>query len=429
MSSGAQESEPLDVTPAKWIFRALAADISPRQAVADLIDNSLDHWEQEGKLHPLEIRLDLDESHRRISLSDNAGGLSRPELPLLFRPGGTNRMGARRSRGIYGLGSKRAMFALGKEVEVQTHSRTDRGYRVVIPEEWFSGEGQSTDWNLTAELDDSIPVGTTRISISRVRTPLTSYSIDRIKRFIRRTYGDYIQDEQIRLVVNEEELEVYPDVEWAKSKYAPPIRINASLGVPERDTTVDVTISLGVMVAPGEQMEYGFDLICNGRKVLEYVTDLRLGFGQGYLGNPHQTVNRFRGIIRLSGDAQDIPWNSSKTDLDQTHPLYRLLFNLVVGLSKQYTSFLRANYRHTRQLFSVRATIDDIRSITLRPGRGLPNVVKPYKEKRTVKSIQYAVPIDELIEIAEYLGDKKMSAKKVGEKTFYFFLEQVVRNE
>ncbi len=417
------------MTPAKWLFQALVADIDPKRALADLIDNSLDHWEEGGKGERLEIQIVISEKQQVFSLEDNAGGLARNELPLLFRPGGTNRIGAKKARGVYGLGSKRAMFALGREVEVTTHAADERGYRIKIPEDWFSGDVHSTVWRLEYETDDSIPVGSTKIVVSKPRIRLTSYFIKGIKKFLRTTYHDFVEDDQVEFWVNGEHLEVFPGVQWAKSEYAPPVCINSKLEVPAVGRSVEVTLCVGVMVAPGERMEYGFDLICNGREVLEHVTDYRLGFSQDYLGNPHQTINRFRGVIKLSGDARDIPWNSSKTDLDMNHPLYRPLYNLVVGVSRQYTSFLRANYSYTRRLFGQRATVDDIYTIDLEPNDPLPKLVKRYKKEPSIKSVQYTVPIEDLLEVAEYLGNKKMSARQIGEKTFYHYLEQVVRNE
>ncbi|MHA2263633.1 MAG: ATP-binding protein [Candidatus Thorarchaeota archaeon] len=417
----------LDATPSKHVFDALAADVSPIDAISDLVDNSLDNWRAARIQQPLEIRLTLEEN--RICIEDNAGGIDDETIALLLMPGGSKWGGGEGIKGIWGIGAKRALFALGKRFSITTRAAGEEGIVLDVDEEWFEEDDSDDKWMIEYEIDNSIEEGTTVITIEDLKTRLNTHRMTAIRKELIDNYRDEIEGETLRLFFNEELVIVGPEVSWAISDYAPPSKYIMELPVFGSERTLHVEIVAGIMTSPGGDYTYGIDFIGNRRLVLKYNLDQRMGFVKERLGGPHPTINRFRAIVRVDGESKDIPWNSAKNDINPNHPMYSALSDFIFQVSRQYVGFLRKNYKVTSRLFRQQATSDDFQNVELGSLKDFRSVVEPYVEPKKDVVIRFPVPPEDYDELIEYFGFKGKSKKDVGLFIFYHVLREVVRGD
>jgi hypothetical protein len=139
-----------------------------------------------------------------------------------------------------------------------------------------------------------------------------------------------------------------------------------------------------------------------------------MGFNADNLGFLHPTINRFKAIVRVNGDSRDIPWNSAKSDINTNHPMYVPIVDLVVQVSRQYTSFLRKNYEVTSKLFRNLAEQSDIEDVSFEYGKEFRRVVKDFEEEEKLITIRFAVPQEEYTELMQGFGLGKSTKTQVG---------------
>lgn len=70
------------------MFWSIINDYDITTALTELVDNSIDTWMAKKNRGQLTVSLELDIERQLIVLSDNAGGVSRPNLRYLITPGG-----------------------------------------------------------------------------------------------------------------------------------------------------------------------------------------------------------------------------------------------------------------------------------------------------------------------------------------------------
>ena len=414
----------IDVMPSKRIYDALIQDISGDQAICDLIDNSIDNWKILKKTELLEVNISISES--KIEIKDNAGGIDLETLPLLLMPGGTNRGGGEGIKGIWGVGAKRSLFFLGEKITILTRKKNEDGLKLKVDEDWFTKDEGRDKWKIEYSIDNSMPEEVTKIIIENLKVILNPFSIREIRKSITRTYRDEIKEGTLRIIFNDDIIKIILKIPWSKSDYAPPSRYITDIPVPRSDRKAHVEITLGVMTQPGEEYSYGIDFIGNGRIILQNNLDWRMGFKKERLGLSHPTINRFKAVVRVSGDSQDIPWNSAKSDINPNHPTYVNIADLVFQVSRQYVSFLRKNYDVTSKLFRVRADETDIKDIIFDYGREFRKVVKEYREpKKEVTITSFKVPEEDYNELVEYFGLQGKPKKAVGLFVFNRALKEV----
>lgn len=400
----------LDLTPSKHIFDALAQDINTERAISDLVDNAIDNAKIQGQT-TLRVEVSFDEA--RVKVLDHSGGVDLEFLPLLLRPGGT-RGGGSGIKGIWGVGAKRAMFSLGRRLIISTRKTGSVGYVIDTNEAWFQ-EDQATDkWQIDYNEDAELEEGVTSIRIEELKVPADPLTVLGVRKYLARTYRDEIGSGTIQMVYNGEIISLIPEVPWAKSAYAQPSTYITDIPVGNDHRGLHFEMTVGVMTEPGEDYSYGIDLVGNRRVILHNNLDARMGFDKDRLGSPHPTINRFRAIVRVSGESQDIPWNSAKSDVNTNHPMYVPIVDLVVQVSRQYVSFLRKNYDVTLRLFREPALVTDIVDVPFDYGREFRRVVRPYEEPKREKGISFKVPEEDYVELVNHFGLALSTQRQVG---------------
>ena len=130
--------------PAKGFFiRMLTRDISLADCILDLLDNAVDGAHRSlrngtpSDLSRFYVNLLLDP--QEFAVQDNCGGISLPDAREYAFNFGRRKDAPRPSEesiGIYGIGMKRALFKLGKEIQISSSTRSDSFQTTIQVEAW-----------------------------------------------------------------------------------------------------------------------------------------------------------------------------------------------------------------------------------------------------------------------------------------------------
>ena len=148
----------IDGTPEKRLFWSIISDYNIKTALCELIDNAIDLWALSKGKAPPKIELNLDVVKQAICVTDNAGGIKRQDLRLLLSPGGSKNDPNNEIIGIFGVGSKRAVVALGKRIEIRTRRKQQGTFQIDITKEWM----ETADWEMAVYEVPDIPEGDER---------------------------------------------------------------------------------------------------------------------------------------------------------------------------------------------------------------------------------------------------------------------------
>lgn len=169
----------ISASPTKRFFvEMFTRDIDLDDAVLDLLDNCVDGALRVEGFDPANEQLytgygaSLNFSGTMFKIKDNCGGISDELIESAFRlgrPFGDKTDSGLPTVGMYGIGMKRAIFKMGRECVIETRTAKS-GYRIVIPEEWFSKEGE-WDLPITKIAPDAKNSGT-EITVSKLLAPV-----------------------------------------------------------------------------------------------------------------------------------------------------------------------------------------------------------------------------------------------------------------
>jgi hypothetical protein len=88
--------------------------------------------------------------------------------------------------------------------------------------------------------------------------------------------------------------------------------------------------------------EYGVYTYCNDRLVSRALKSAEVGFISGVAGKPHPKIASVRVIVSLLGPARAMPWNSSKSGINTSHPVFARLQKPIIELIRHYAAIARA---------------------------------------------------------------------------------------
>lgn len=432
---------PIDAEPTKGFFvEMLTRDIGLEQAVLDLVDNSIDGakgLKGDGE-KPFEgMKIALEFSKDRFRIVDNCGGFSseaaRTYAFKFGKPAGSPR--TPHSIGQFGVGMKRALFKFGHHFSVRSATTDDAWAVSVQVPVWETQIGWSFPWaTFTPDAEVSHESPGTEIVVSDLRTEVAAKFSTKLfenaihglikskhRQFIAggleiKVNGHHIDATSLYLLVADD------------AKFRPGIEELVIKDDSEEEIKVRIIVGVGLSSPP----QAGWYVVCNGRVVLE--ADRRAVTGWGLIEeqsktvvmpNYHNQFSRFRGIVTFdSNDSVRVPWNTTKTDVDQDNPIWQKTFGRMMELMRPVIDFLNeldADIdEHTRDhspllayvstVASVKAESLPVSSTFVAPARGSLS-----KGPKTVK-LQYAKPVDEVQFLMTELDVS--SAKAVGEKSF-----------
>jgi len=161
--------ETVSFYPTKKLFiEVLTRDISIRDCIFDLLDNSVDSYTRNKVTDTRQVQISFNADS--FSIKDNCGGISKEELlNEVFRLGVVDTEVRARTVGIYGIGLKRSIFKIGRDIVLETDDGNNY-CKLVIDEDWIKDEN---NWTIplketsTSRLNGNKPY--TYINITKIR--------------------------------------------------------------------------------------------------------------------------------------------------------------------------------------------------------------------------------------------------------------------
>lgn len=333
-----QQPDKIAAIPSKRLFSSIIADYDLNRAICELIDNALDKKLQGTIQSPVIISIELDENQKLITVTDNAGGIKKSELHCIVGPGQTSNVPTEEIIGIFGVGTKRAVVALGQDITIISRFKSQEAYLLEFDDDWLNEE---ENWELPYYKVDGVPENNTIVRIQRLRIHIDGNVIALLKRNLGAVYARFINDAKVQLSVNGDKIRAISFEDWAYPPKYPPHKYVSHIRTPEGDV-VNVEILAGLIKESSPASgEYGVYVYCNDRLIAPHLKSYDVGFTRGQAGQPHPMVSLVRVLVSLKGPAKLMPWNSSKSDIYPSHPIFASLHDFLVQVVKDYASLSR----------------------------------------------------------------------------------------
>ncbi|MEB2604780.1 ATP-binding protein [Burkholderia cenocepacia] len=327
----------LDAVPSKRLFLSIIADYDLNKSVCELVDNGFDVWIRGGRKSKICIDVCLDEEERSIRVEDDAGGLARDELKYIVGPGQSGSASTDETIGIFGVGTKRAVVALARQIRIRTrHERADT-FEVEFDESWLNDD----DWELPLFQVDNIAPGKTQVHLQQLRVAITEQAIDQLRDHLEATYAKFLVRPDVTLRLNNVQVSPRFFDQWSFPPNYEPRRYHGTLATANgRNVHIEVVAGLSNESSPTAG-EYGVYFYCNDRLVAPAMKSFDVGFTRGQAGLPHPKIALTKVIVSMNGDASEMPWNSSKSDISTKHHVFIALHDWLVGVVKDYATLSR----------------------------------------------------------------------------------------
>jgi hypothetical protein len=438
-------TERVQASPTKDFFvTMITRDIALTDCILDLLDNAIDgarrtRREKQAVLGAHDFRAKIRILENRFEIEDNCGGMSRKDaVEYAFRFGRKKDVQPEiHGIGVYGIGLKRAVFKLGKRARI-TSRHGDDSFAVVIDVEKWLSQGDN-DWDFELVDVEPLPTPGLRVVVEELHEQVGKELNDDdfvadLRRTIARDYS-FILAKHFDVLLMRGEVKQADENQYLVQPYAFNVKEGAGLE-PARTTysvgAVNVEIVAGFMADPPDDIEptiapdriapyYGWYVACNDRIVLDGNKNELTVWGRGEFPTWHNQYNGFIGIVRFeSDDPALLPWTTTKRALDQEAPLYVDALEKMKAMTRSfiaYTNARKQNLDEAKQVES-QAALRPIEMIQTNSQPAFPTFSIPARDTTT---IQYRVDKKRVRAAAEALGNRDLSNKDVGEKTFEYF--------
>ena len=456
MANDANQNTVISAYPTKELFISmLIKDITLRDAIGDLLDNSVDgalRLRGDHSYKGLRVKIELNPENGCFEIADNCGGIpvevARNYAFCFGRPAGSEETPY--SVGLFGIGMKRALFKLGKNFRVESVSPTSSFTMNVNVEQWKNNqkEGGEPDW--TFQFDDTKEnqnnpedeCGTT-ITVTELHEDVQeSFEINNdVSELVEELQKEHLYTigKGLEIRVNGRRLKV-ERLELLTSDKIKTAYWESS------DAQMHVKIYAGVSKA--DSSNTGWYIFCNKRLVVG--PEKRVGWGvrkplriPGY----HSQYYRFRGYAMLEAkQPKYLPWNTAKNGMDEDSIAYKRIFQQIVNMMRSVMDFL--NQLHDEQKKSTKKEFMDETPLqdALEKAKSLPFdqitpdnlgqkflAPKPAESRQTnpdVVWIRYNVPSKRYYAVQRYF-QKYFGVEKAGEigfKIFEYFYNREIKD-
>lgn len=351
-------------SPTKRFFiDMLVRDIRLEGAILDLIDNSIDSYIRTSglvldaslltaKKQKKRAQIAINITGNTFSIKDNCGGIDQKKAETeVFRFGTTTK--SESSQGglsVYGIGLKRAIFKLGKDINIESHT-TDSGFEVTIDTDSWVNEPEKpgVDWTFPMTMKppaNSPKTAGTKITVRKL-TPEVKMRLDdgawmnRLKRRISEAYSLFV-GKFIDIKLNSTEVLPLPVPIGASDQFA-----NSFESFEVGRTSVEIITSL--CAQPWTAEKAGWYYFCNGRTVLTADKSELTGWSSS-VGSFQPKYRGFIGLVFCSSDDPELlPWTTTKTGLNTESEVYQATLNKMAVQSRAVLRFLDKMYSPSKE--------------------------------------------------------------------------------
>ena len=430
-----------DAYPSKKFFiHMITRDIRMRDCILDLIDNCLDgagriietrktKSKETARYAGFKISLELNE--KTFSITDNCGGIGVERAKKEAFHFGTENGAApkpKHSIGLYGIGMKRAIFKIGRKIEISSSTKRDAFTMDINVDTWE--RDPSKEWRFKMEIIDSYePPGTTVKATVLTNEANVQFAdpvfLTDLQNSIARDYSFFLQ-RGLQINVNSVPVKPYQFC-LRESDELKPLKIKYV----DEGVTVEITAGLAG-IPPDDVFEderlpktefYGWFVLCNERVVLAADKTDRTVWGHDDFKIWHPQYNGFMGIAAFTSDEPTkLPWTTTKRDVDDQNPVYRRAVAKMKQATEQfiaYTSNRKGDLDEAKQ-FENDAQLTPINKVGKSTVMVFPSIARPSPSSE-YGTISYRRRKAEIRAVPKSLGNERMPNSKVGEETFLYY--------
>jgi hypothetical protein len=432
MNTGSESNERRIYADATKDFfvNMITRDISLRDCIFDLLDNSIDGARR--SLNPQggfdDYAIHLSFSSKNFEIKDNCGGIRLSDaIDYAFHFGRkpASPSDVKGGIGLYGIGMKRAIFKIGRLCNVFSEA-DDATFTVRVDVDQWKNEAS---WDFYYE--DAAPVGKkgTKIEIEHLNEGVSqmlgdpAFKNELIKE-IARDYAFFIQ-KGLKIFVGNNPVPSYK-FQLRTSESLAPFVSNYE------DGKVNVRIFAGLVddlptdipdeLRPSKVERFGWFVVCNDRIVLSADKTDRTIWGDEDYQIWHPQYNGFAGFIFFhSSDQRELPWTTTKRDLDATSPLYRRAVTKMKSVTTpfiKYTNDRKLNIDAAKRAEAPTRNLEISELKQVQPLR-LPTISTGMKSDDV--TISFKKPKREVEDIRKHEGNPTLSAKDVGILAFEYY--------
>ena len=451
-------------SPTKDFFvRMITRDITLEDSILDLIDNSIDAaWNCEngrpaglgGEVDLSNYQISINVNKGKFSITDNCGGMSkRNAKSSAFTFGRRHETSAKYSKGVYGIGMKRAVFKIGEDILIKSTTRQGsnkyKAFEVAIDVQNWLKDDEEKPWNFELrEADPDMFAGVSiivnRLTSSTRRTFRNPAFLPQLRRTIERDYFIHLK-QGLTILLNNKKLDFW-DIRFKSSKDIKPVRF--SYKDTADDALVSVEIIAGMAEVPpnsnepvdrkGKYDPSGWYVICNGRVVLAADKSEISGWGNIWRQKWHQQYRGFIGImVFTSRDARDLPLTTTKRSVDSASGVFHRARAKIKTTTKRWIDYTNRRKTMSKANYESRKEVDKIESkaqdISLNQVKNSEKILLPDFNKTVdgekFTNISYLVPKSQALELAREFGDERMKNSDIGLNSFEFAYKHHVKEE
>ena len=447
--------------PTKDFFISmLIRDITVNAAIIDLVDNCIDgairfrteerNPQQKGaagrkstdlKFDGLWIKLDTRD--HQFLIQDNCGGISadlaRNYAFKFGRPPEAELQSPPHSVGQFGVGMKRALFKLGSKFTIDSSS-AEHEFEVKI--DALKWRDETGEWHFKFGKLDEKPIPPerrgTKIIIEDLHPSVEKYfstpeNINKLRLEIGERHQVNIA-RGIAIHLNGREVRAQPAELLSSEEIRPGYQRKSFRR--SGGGTVTVRIWAGLGRAPNEPENKklaGWYVFCNGRMILRADQSSTTGWGEGddtKVPKYHGEYRLFRGYAMFdSDDGNVLPWNTTKTGIDEESWIYPNVKQQMIILMKPVITFLN----HLKKEADPERGEGDVAgplAMAIEKAELSPVFDVPHSSKFVAppappapprgEIIRYRRPKDDIERVKQALDAK--SNREVGERTFDHYL-------
>ena len=443
--------------PTKNFFvNMITRDISLEDSILDLLDNSVDSaWMRAGNHHMgltdktnlSRYSISITLSPTRFCITDNCGGMTLDDaIDHAFSFGRRGDPHGQYTIGVYGIGMKRAVFKIGRQIRVRSTVEDEDGTSLAfavpidVPK-WVKRD--DPPWDFDIEEDKALQECGVEVVVESLTTGAAAsfgspMFAAQLQRTIARDYALHLE-RGLNVKVNGTKV-TGMGIRFLRSKEFKPMR--ATYKETANGNTVTVEIVGGMAAPPPDGPEpddmtegdklFGWYVACNGRIVLAADKTTVSGWGLSDMDWPqwHPQYSGFLGMVFFSSpNPAALPLTTTKRSVDVTSEVFLRARPLMRDLTKQWTSYTNARKQSLEQAKKKedRANAVSIGQVANRPKIKLPSLTS--KSRTPIANVHYSVPVSRMKDLARALGRITMPYREVGLKSFNYTYDDFVGDD
>ncbi len=434
--------------PTKDFFISmLIKDITLRDAIGDLVDNSVDGAKRNAtnpkNLSKFWIEIKADKTS--FEIVDNCGGIeSKIAREYAFRFGRPSKYKLDPdSISQFGIGMKRAFFKIGEKIVIQSIAKKSKFKMHIDVSDW---KKDLDKWNFkfdtVTEVGVSNALNKTKTAISISELSADSKSSFRKPNFFNALKTEiakehyYALSNGFNIIINGSKLKPPTLTIINDSEFKPAFWHHTF------ENKLSVEVYAGISLSEGP--EGGWYIFCNDRLVTGPDTSADTGWtgrNKGGVAEYHNQFHRFRGYVFFkSNDASKLPWKTTKTGMDLDSSEYKFvkqkMINMmgpVMSLMNQLKKEKEKNTPQPKRILNNK--LDNIKPVSvdavIAKKKSLMEVFSypDLKQKKIIMgcgTIRYSKPYSEIDKVKNKL--KVTTLEEIGEKTFdYYYKNEIGR--